>query len=162
MSYVTFEKWTKVSVASHDHVTVEFDALTVRIRTVDPKRSVATRWDAIATIKVSLFASVYFTEDSEATRLIATQMERAGFRVHGLRRNWERYEGAIIALPCNAIVTNPDTIRAKRNPACRPVRDRNVAHKRRHAQAFGAMGTTNVEAMRHAIETQRLKREGAL
>lgn len=159
--FLTYEKWTKVSVASHDHATVWFDYGTLRIRSVDRVKSVATRWDAIGTYNWGCRV-VRFTEDSEATRLIATQMERDDWTVEGLRSNWERHEGSIIVLPCDAKVTNPDTIRAKRNPQCKPVRNRNKAHKRAKAQRFGVMGTTDVALMRHAIETLRLKREGAL
>lgn len=147
--FVTYEKWQKVSVASHDHATIWFDKNTLRIRSVDTKRSVATRWDAIG--KIVSYVGVRFTEDSEATRLIATQMEREGWRILGLKPNWERHEGAIIKLVSDGIRTNPETLMGR-------CRDRNVANVRARAQKFGAIGTADVSAMRAAILARQAAR----
>ena len=154
--FVTFEKWTKVSLQSHDHLTIHFSNGTLLIRSVDSVRSVATRWDAIGMYQiVGTQRYIRLTEDSEATRLFATQMEREGFRVLGMPRKWERYKGKINMLKSDGKVTNPESIQGR-------IRNRNKSQKRINAQRFGKVLHCDVAKMRHAIETARLKREGVL
>jgi hypothetical protein len=148
--FVTFEKWTKVSLQSHDHLTIHFTNGTLLIRSVDKVRSVATRWDAIGTYVISgQFRHIRLTEDSEATRLFATQMEREGFRVLGMPRKWERYKGKINMLKSDGNVTNPESIQGR-------IRNRSKHGKR--GASFGMRKSVDVSAMRAAIIEAQTKR----
>jgi hypothetical protein len=148
--FVTFEKWTKVSLQSHDHLTVHFANGTLLIRSVDSTRSVKTVWDAIGWYHVSSQGrTIRLTEDSEATRLFATQMEHEGFTIHGLDRNWDRYKGKINMLKSDGIVTNPESIQGR-------IRSRSKHGKR--GAGFGMRATTDVNAMRDAVKEAQLKR----
>jgi hypothetical protein len=167
MTNFTFEKWTKNSVQSHEHITLRFVDGTILARSVESVRSVSTTWNAVGTYgSDSAGKWVRFTECSAATDLAATEIDRRDDYV--VCSKYVPVVGKINVQRSYGNVTNPDTIRFKEDQlrpigdqkGVKPVRSRDKHGKR--GMGFGRGPATDVAAMRHAIETLRLKREGVL
>jgi len=152
--FFTFEPYTKVSVQSHEHATIQLHHNgDVSILSREATRSVARKWDVVGTWFIN--DSIRFTEDSFATRLVATQLKREGWTVEGIRFVKDEYNGKIIKLTSDGRTTNPESIMGR-------IRDRNPGSptdKRRKTQAlFGNVGACHLLAMREAILVREAKR----
>jgi len=148
MRHYTYEPWTKQSIQAHNHATIRYANGIVSILSRDELRSVARRWDAIGTYEGSDCGphTVRFTEDSLATSLVATHLERNGTVVKGATIDPDM--GRIIRLESNGRVTNPESIQGR-------IRDRNPGNKRDKRtncqKRFGTIGHADVIAMREAL-----------
>lgn len=149
--YFTYEKWTKVSIQSHEHATVRMGVNTLDILSREKVRSVGRRWERIATISAN-GSSILFETDDTAVRMIATQMQRDGWRLLGGIKLDPNEFGVINVQKSNGNITNPESIRGR-------IRNRNPGSptdKRRKVQAaFGGIGECNLFAMRKAILARR-------
>lgn len=153
--FFTFEPYTKVSVESHEHATIQLAANgVVSILSREETRSVARKWDAIGTWNNLNY--IRFTEDSLATRLVATQLKREGWTVQGIKWVEGEWSGAILKQESNGRITNPESIRGR-------IRDRNPGSptdKRTKVQAlFGNVGECHLLAMREAVLTRQTTRK---
>lgn len=161
--FFTFEPYTKQSIQSHEHATIRFAVNgVVSILSREMVRSVGRKWDAVGhwwneveTPGVYGSPAIRFTEDSLATRLVATQLKREGWAVEGIKFIKDEWSGKIIKLQSDGRITNPESIKGR-------IRDRNPGNardKRRKVQAtFGSMGECHLVSMREAILAREAKR----
>ncbi len=156
MNIYTYEPWTKQSVQSHDHATIRYANGTASILSRERTRSVARQWDVIGNYIGSEHnpSHLWLTEDSMATRMVATYMKRNGTRIHGIKLVRGEF-GSITRLESDGRITNPESINGRiRNRAPGSPTDK----RRKTQRAFGGIGQANVVDMRAAILTARAKR----
>ena len=161
--FYTFERFTKISLASHDHCTLRFGVRSIMRRTVDRVKSVSTEWEMVGTFGTTAYGTpwIRFTKRDGILDLVAAQMERMGYRILS---EFVPSKLVLKVQKSNGNVTNPDTIRFKEDQmrpigtrlGVKPVRKRSI-HAKRGAR-FGMRATTDVAAMRHAIVEAQTER----
>ena len=146
--YWTFEPYIKQSVQSHEHATIRLAANgAVSILSREKIRSVQRKWDRVGTWFIN--DSLRFTENSFATRLVATQLEREGWSIEGLTLVKGEYEGKIVKLDSDGRTTNPDSIQGRiRKRSCelgKPAKADRVAYRTNAKDMFARLERIKLE-----------------
>lgn len=163
----TFVHETKASKLAHEHVTLQTTKRLglghLHILSREPTRSVGRKWDRVGSChKINGKLHCRFTENSEATRMIATKMWRMGATVRFTSGSFSPHAIEFLrinVLESDGIVTNPESIQGRirdRNPGS-PTDKRCKVQKR-----FGGIGkadTTQMRAMVAALAARDAQRK---